>query len=47
MHGASLSEEWSHRASEEAGISRLDSMRGAEERLQTLNNIKLVSRLHS
>jgi len=43
MHAASLSEEWTHRAAEEAGISRLDSMLSADERLQTLNAVKLVS----
>lgn len=31
------------RAEEEAGISRLDGMATAEERLQTLNAVRLVS----
>ena len=36
--------EWAERAIEEAGISRLDSMATAEERLHTLNAVRLVTR---
>ena len=45
MHGASMGEEWTgnNRAEEEAGISRLDGMATSEERLQTLNAVRLVS----
>jgi len=44
MHGASLAEEWVDRAKEEAGISKLDSMATAQERLETLNAVRLVTR---
>ena len=46
MHGASMGEEWAinNRAEEEAGIMRLDSMATSEQRLQTLNAVRLVSR---
>jgi hypothetical protein len=45
MHGASMGEEWAtnNRAEEEAGIMRLDSMATSEQRLQTLNAVRLVS----
>jgi hypothetical protein len=45
MHGASMGEEWAtnNRAEEEAGIIRLDSMATSEQRLQTLNAVRLVS----
>ena len=44
MHGASMGEEWAkdNRAEEEAGIVRLDEMATSEERLQTLNAVRLV-----
>ena len=47
MHGASMGEEWTgnNRAEEEAGISRLDGMATSEERLQTLNAVRLVSEI--
>jgi hypothetical protein len=44
MHAASMGEEWAFRAEEEAGITSLDQMSSAEERLATLTAIKLVSR---
>jgi hypothetical protein len=46
MHGASMGSEWvtASRAEEEAGISRLDGMATAEERLQTLTAVRLVTR---
>jgi exoribonuclease-2 len=46
MHAASLGEEWSYRAPVDAGISSLDLMSTAEQRLATLNAIKLVTPLH-
>jgi hypothetical protein len=44
MHGASLGEAWADRAFEEAGLERLDNMATAEERLQTLSAIRMVTR---
>ena len=44
MHGASLSQEWADNAKEEAGINRLDKMANAEERMATLNAVRLVTR---
>ena len=44
MHGASMGEEWADRATEEAGICKLDSMATAQERLQTLSAIRMVTR---
>ena len=43
-----MGEEWTtnNRAEEEAGILRLDGMATAEERLQTLNTVRLVRTLH-
>lgn len=43
MHRASLSEDWADQAEEEAGIKLLDNMATAEERLKTLDNIRMVS----
>ena len=43
MHAASLGAGWKDRAREEAGILMLEGMATAEQRLQKLNNIKLVS----
>ena len=42
-----MGEEWTgnNRAEEEAGISRLDGMATSEERLQTLNAVRLVSEI--
>ena len=42
MHAASMGEKWAYRAEEEAGITSLDEMSSAEERLETLNAIKMV-----
>ena len=42
LHRASLAEEWASLAVEEAGIQALDRMATAEERLDTLNSIRLV-----
>ena len=42
LHKASLGDEWADRAVEEAGIQLLDRMATAEERLSTLNAIRLV-----
>ena len=42
MHAASMGEQWADCAAEEAGISALDSMSSAEERLGTLQAIKMV-----
>eukprot|EP01041_Mallomonas_annulata_P011008 gene11008-22997_t len=44
MHGASLGEGWSYRAEEEAGIQLLDRMATSEDRMSTLNAIRLVTR---
>ncbi len=44
MHGASLSQEWVDNATEEAGINKLDKMATAEERMETLNAVRLVTR---
>lgn len=46
MHAASMGEEWAYRAEEEAGITSLDEMSSAEERLETLNAIKMVNLFH-
>jgi hypothetical protein len=50
-----VSQEWAGMAAEEAGISKLDNMATAEQRLQTIMNVMLVrphsmsvtSRLHT
>jgi len=44
LHAASMGPEWSIRAVEEAGISRLDNMASEEERLNTLRAVRLVTR---
>jgi hypothetical protein len=44
MHGASMGQEFTVRSEEEAGISRLDSMATDEERQQTLDAVRLVTR---
>jgi len=44
MHGASMGEEWAGRAKEEAGITLLDKMASADERIQTLNAVRRVVR---
>jgi len=44
MHGASLSQEWVDNAKEEAGINKLDKMATSEERMETLNVVRLVTR---
>ena len=44
MHAASMAEDLASLANEEAGITRLDSMASEEERLGTINAIRLVTR---
>ena len=45
LHGASLGEQWREaRAKEEAGISLLDTMASADERMSTLTAVRMVSR---
>ena len=44
MHAASLGADYAHRAEEEAGITMLDNMATAEQRLSTIHSIRLVTR---
>lgn len=44
LHAASLGEDWVHRAEEEAGIQLLDRMATAEQRLNRLQSIRMVTR---